>query len=116
MSIDKSPASAAAIAGYNANRGAAIELRQLKYLNNIVEQDHRAIKRIVSPITRVQDTPLRAPNHCCIETMHTVRKGHLACPKGQVASAAAPFCSLAFQSAAMYAAAQFAQRCAERQP
>ena len=25
------------------------ELRRVKYLNNIVEQDHRAIKRLVNP-------------------------------------------------------------------
>ena len=33
-----------------ANSGAAIELRQSEYLNNLIEQDHRAIKRIVQPI------------------------------------------------------------------
>jgi transposase-like protein len=27
-----------------------IEVRQIKYLNNIVEQDHRAVKRITRPI------------------------------------------------------------------
>ena len=27
-----------------------IELRQSKYLNNLVEQDHRAIKRVVRPM------------------------------------------------------------------
>jgi len=27
-----------------------IQIRQIKYLNNIVEQDHRGIKRIVNPI------------------------------------------------------------------
>jgi putative transposase len=26
-----------------------IEIRQIKYLNNIIEQDHRGIKRIVRP-------------------------------------------------------------------
>ncbi len=29
---------------------APIELRQVMYLNNIVEQDHRAIKRIIRPM------------------------------------------------------------------
>jgi transposase-like protein len=29
----------------NAGHEAGIEIRQVKYLNNIVEQDHRAIKR-----------------------------------------------------------------------
>lgn len=27
-----------------------IQIRQIKYLNNIVEQDHRGIKRIVKPM------------------------------------------------------------------
>jgi putative transposase len=33
-----------------ADSGAIIEMRQNKYLNNIVEQDHRAIKRIARPM------------------------------------------------------------------
>jgi putative transposase len=44
ITIDKSGASTAAIASYNLEQDAEIELRQVKYLNNIVEQDHRAIK------------------------------------------------------------------------
>lgn len=35
--------------GATADSGADIAIRQSKYLNNIVEQDHRAIKRIVRP-------------------------------------------------------------------
>ena len=48
--IDKSGANTAAIEGMRADSGADIELRQSKYLNNIVEQDHRAIKRIARPM------------------------------------------------------------------
>jgi putative transposase len=44
ITIDKSGANTAAIASYNLEQDAEIELRQVKYLNNIVEQDHRAIK------------------------------------------------------------------------
>ena len=36
----------------NAGRGTAIKVRQVKYLNNVVEQDHRAIKRIIRPTPR----------------------------------------------------------------
>ncbi len=51
ITIDKSGANTAAIVdGYNAEQAADIEMRQCKYLNNIVEQDHRAIKRIVRPM------------------------------------------------------------------
>jgi putative transposase len=47
VTIDKSGANAAAVKRIQADTGAPIELRQVKYLNNIVEQDHRAIKRII---------------------------------------------------------------------
>ena len=45
ITIDKSGANTAAVRGLIADGGVDIELRQCKYLNNIVEQDHRAIKR-----------------------------------------------------------------------
>ncbi len=32
----------------------SVELRQSKYLNNIVEQDHRAIKRLVKPLLGIR--------------------------------------------------------------
>jgi putative transposase len=46
ITIDKSGANTAAIESQNAETGAEIEIRRIKYLNNIVEQDHRAIKRL----------------------------------------------------------------------
>jgi putative transposase len=50
ITIDKSGANTAAIDSYNVEQEADIEMRQCKYLNNIVEQDHRAIKRVVRPM------------------------------------------------------------------
>jgi DDE domain len=41
ITIDKSGANTAAIETYNKDHKAGIEIRQVKYLNNIVEQDHR---------------------------------------------------------------------------
>ena len=38
MTIDKSGANTAAIASYNIEQDAEIEFRQMKYLNNVVEQ------------------------------------------------------------------------------
>jgi putative transposase len=55
ITIDKSRANTAAIASYNAENEADIELRQSKYLNNIIEQDHRAIKRHRAAHAGVQD-------------------------------------------------------------
>ena len=50
ITIDKSDANTAAIESVNADPGVHIALRQSKYLNNMVEQDHRAIKRITRPM------------------------------------------------------------------
>jgi transposase-like protein len=45
VTIDKSAANLAGLHAVNAERETPIKIRQAKYLNNIVEQDHRAIKR-----------------------------------------------------------------------
>jgi putative transposase len=50
ITINGSEAHAAAIRGYNAAYGTAIIIRQVKYLNNVVEQDHRTVKRITRPM------------------------------------------------------------------
>jgi len=47
VTIDKSGANTAALDALQEETGAAIEVGQIKYLNNRVEQDHRAVKRIV---------------------------------------------------------------------
>ncbi|MEX3922244.1 DDE-type integrase/transposase/recombinase [Paraburkholderia sp. BR10937] len=47
---DKSGANLAAFESINAGRETPISIRQSKYLNNIVEQDHRAIKRGTRPM------------------------------------------------------------------
>jgi putative transposase len=50
ITIDGSEANAAAIRGYNEAHGTTIIIRQVKYLNNVVEQDHRGVKRITRPM------------------------------------------------------------------
>src|SRR5256714_1352774 len=50
ITIDGSDANEAAIKSYNQEYGTAIAIRQVKYLNNIVEQDHRAVKRVTRPM------------------------------------------------------------------
>ena len=49
VAMDKSSANKAAIDASNARRDVSILVRQVKYLNNIVEQDHRAINRSAPP-------------------------------------------------------------------
>ena len=50
INIDKSGSNTAAIRQYNKETSKRIEFRQCEYLNNIVEQDHRFIKRITKPM------------------------------------------------------------------
>ena len=50
ITIDKSGANTAAVRSMIADSGLEITLRQSKYLNNLVEQDHRAIKRRTRPM------------------------------------------------------------------
>jgi putative transposase len=49
ITIDGSEANAAAIKSYNEEHGTAIIIRQVKYLNNMIEQDHRSVKRVPVP-------------------------------------------------------------------
>ena len=96
ITIDKSGANTAAIQSIQADSGVDIELRQNKYLNNIVEQDHRAIKRIVRPMLGFKSFRCARVLIAGIETMHMIRKGQLECPEGQDLSPASQFYSLAF--------------------
>jgi putative transposase len=96
ITIDKSAANTAAIDSYNAEHEADSEMRQCKYLNNTVEQDHRAIKRVVRPMLRFKSMRCARILLAGIETTHMIRKGQLDNTKGQVASAPNQFYSLAF--------------------
>jgi putative transposase len=96
IAIDKSGANTAAIVSIQADSGLTIMLRQSKYLNNIVEQDHRAIKRVARPMLGFKTFRCARIIIACIETMHMIRKGQLADFKDQISSAANQFYSLAF--------------------
>ena len=96
ITIDKSGANTAAIEGMRADSGADIGLRQSKYLNNIVEQDHRAIKRIVRPMLGFKSFHCASILLAGTETMHMIKKGQLDRPTAQASTAASQFYSLAF--------------------
>ena len=49
ITIDKSGANTAAIESYNADHKASIEIPQVKYLDNILEQNHRAVNPCLAP-------------------------------------------------------------------
>jgi putative transposase len=77
ITIDGSEASAAAIRRYNAENGTAIAIRQVKYLNNVVEQDHRSVKRITRPTLGFKSFEAAQGTLVGIELMHMIRKGQL---------------------------------------
>ena len=95
ITIDKSGANTAAIESVKADACVDILMRQNKYLNNIVEQDHRAIQQITRPILGFKSFWSARIIIAGIETMHMIRKGQLNCPAGQTMSAAQQFYSLA---------------------
>ncbi len=94
ITIDKSGANNAAVESYNAEYETGIELRQVKYLNNIVEQDHRAIKRMTRPMLGFKSFWSAAITLAGIELMHMIRKGQLQSSECGLTSAA-QFYSLA---------------------
>jgi transposase-like protein len=88
ITIDKSGANTAAIESYNAEHEADIEIRQNKYLNNLVEQDHRAVKRVTRPMLGFKSFRSAAATLAGVEAMHMIREGQIApsptvlCPRG----------------------------------
>lgn len=85
--------------GLIADSGVIIELRQSKYLNNLVEQDHRAIKRRIRPMQGFKSFWPAARIIAGIETMYMIKKGQLSCSAGLTVSDADRFYSLATRSA-----------------
>ena len=75
ITIDKSGVNKAVVVGMCADSDVDIETRQSKYLNNLIEQYHRAIKRVVRPMFGFK-------SFCCaraivarIETIRMIKKG-----------------------------------------
>ena len=53
------------------------EFLKIKYLNNIIEQDHRFIKRKVKPILGFGSLKSAENTICEIEIMHMIKKGQI---------------------------------------
>ncbi|CAB3807638.1 IS6 family transposase ISBmu21 [Paraburkholderia ultramafica] len=77
VTIDKSGSNLAALLALNAEREKRIKIRQNKYLNNIVEQDHRAIKRRTRPMMGFKNFRCARIILGGIETMHMIAKGQM---------------------------------------
>jgi len=95
LTIDKSGANTAAIESLKVDAFVDILRRQNKYLNNIIEQDHRAVKRVTQPMLWFNSFWSVRILIGGIETMHMIRKGQMDRPAGSTVSAADQFYSLA---------------------
>ena len=95
VTIDKSGANLAGLNAINADREMPIKIRQSKYLNNVVEQDHRAIKRIVRPMLGFKSFRCARVILGGIELMHMIAKGQMKSDGGGHRSVAEQFYDLA---------------------
>ena len=77
ITIDKSGSNTAAIQHYNKTHQTAIVIRHSKYLNNMVEQDHRAVKRLTRPMLGFKSFWAARCTIAGIEVMHAIRKGQM---------------------------------------
>ena len=95
VTMDKSGSNKAAIDEINCDRKMLIEVRQIKYLNNIVEQDHRFIKRIVRPMLNFKSFYSARNVLAGIELVHMIRKGQMMMEGANKMSFAEQFYALA---------------------
>jgi transposase-like protein len=95
ITTDGSEANAAAIRNYNQEHGTAIVVLQVKYLNNIIEQNHRAVKRVTRPMLGFKAFDAGQCTLVGIELMHMIRKDQLAGGEEAGLTPAAQFYSLA---------------------
>jgi transposase-like protein len=71
---DGSAANEAAIKSYNAEHGTTIEIRKIKYLHDVVEQDHRAVKRVTRPMRGFKTFEVAQCTLAGVELMHMLKK------------------------------------------
>ena len=95
INIDKSGANTAAIQDYNHDHDKRIKTRQCKYLNNIVEQDHRRIKRQCRPMLGFKSFRSAQLTLAGIELIHMIKKGQMRATRGDRFSPAEQFYALA---------------------
>jgi putative transposase len=96
ITIDGSEANEAAIKSYNEEHGTSIIIRQVRYLNNMVEQDHRGVKRITRPMLGFKSFEAAQDTLVGIELMHMIKKRQMMVEEGNEGlTAAERFYSLA---------------------
>ncbi|MEO7979140.1 DDE-type integrase/transposase/recombinase [Flavobacterium sp.] len=82
ISIDKSESNIGAIEVYNKRSFSTIKIRQSKYLNNIVEQDHRFVKWRIQNGLGFKSFESAKRTLSGIEIVHMLRKNQMINPPG----------------------------------
>jgi putative transposase len=95
VAINKSGTDEALIDSINESPAVPILIRQANYLNNIVEQDHRAIKPVTRSILNFKSFRSAGSVLASIELMYMIRKGQCAMDGAEAMSIADLFSALA---------------------
>jgi putative transposase len=95
ITIEKSGANTAAITHYNQTHQTAIVIRHCTYLNNLVEQDHRAVKRLTRPVLGFKSFWAARCTMAGIEVRQAIRTGQLQTSKTGARTPAEQFYALA---------------------
>jgi putative transposase len=82
MTIDGSGANAAALRSYNEVHGTTFLVQQMKYLNRLVEQDHRSVKRITGLMLGFKSFAAAQTALAGIERMQMLKKGQMVVVEG----------------------------------
>ena len=77
INIDKSGANTAGILAFNRRNFTRIKHRQCKYLNNIIEQDHRTVKRRICNTTGFKEFESAQRTLAGIEIINIIRKNQI---------------------------------------
>ena len=95
VNIDQSGANTAGLKLVNRDNNTRIKIRQCKYLNNIIEQDHRRIKRLTRPMLGFKNFDAAQRTLSGIEVMAMIKKGQMKIQAGKEQTFAQMFYSLA---------------------
>jgi transposase-like protein len=95
VNIDQSGANYAGLKQLNRDEKTRIKIRQCKYLNNIIKQDHRRIKRLTRPMLGIKNFYAAQRTLAGIEVMAVFKKGQMKTSVGNKKSPAELFYALA---------------------
>jgi transposase-like protein len=95
MNIDQSGANKAGLNQWNRDHNKRIKIRQCKYLNNIIELDHRRIKRLTRPMLGFKNFHATQQTLAGMEVMAMIKKGQMRIPVRDEKTPAERFYALA---------------------